>query len=106
MYADETTLEAEYKKGFDSGYKWLTRGWNFLHPYGSFTYASGHTIKGYFPGGPIYFPRAHTWEDKIRRQQMSLIHDLNIAWRNGWIDGINSYVRHNKLDYPMIVEGN
>lgn len=102
MFVDETTEEQEYKKGYDRGYTWLAMGlWNFLHPYGSFTYPDGHTIKGYIPGGPSFSCRARYGSIEYTNQN-KLAHNLNKAWRNGWIDGINKYVFEHHLDYQQI----
>jgi len=107
MFVDETTESLEYAKGFDCGYKWLASGrWNFLHPSASYTYPNGRKIYGYIPGGPSYFIRASVNDrdySKKLREETSMKNTLAKAWCNGWIDGINKYVRTNNLSYPQVV---
>lgn len=102
MLVDETTEEQEYKEGYKCGYEWLSSGrWNFLHPYGIYTYPDGHKIHGYVPGGPHYITRA-VYGSKEYPAQNNMVSKLHKAWHNGWIDGINKYVKENNLPYAQV----
>ena len=93
-----------YTQGYNDGYGHLAQGrWNFLHPYGSFTYESGRTIKGYIPGGPRVFVNDHApYRSKEYNEARKLETECNRAWLRGWIDGINKYVLDNGLPYAQI----
>lgn len=71
-------MNTGYTDGYKDGYTWLTRGKNFLHP---------SAPKGYIPGGPS----AIFYNYEYRK-----------AWHEGWIAGINAYVKDNALDYPAV----
>jgi hypothetical protein len=103
MFVEDTTVEQMYNAGYTVGYEWLTKGWNFIHPKGSYTYPNGRTIYGYIPGGPTFFIRAeqHAKEYPALRTKE---YNLHKAWRDGYIDGINAYVMKHKLNYPQLVK--
>ena len=94
----EKYLQQYYNDGFKCGNEWLASGrWNFLHPYDTYTYANGQKLQGYIPGGPSFYP--YTNYDKAQ----SIVGDqLHNQWINGWIDGINKYVRDNNLPFDQI----
>jgi hypothetical protein len=92
---DPNKADNGYIDGYTDGYSWLTEGANFRHP---------SEPKGYIPGGPYVFTASRSDKEDIQaKARMSKkYHD---DWMKGWVDGINKYVRDNKLDYPQIGKG-
>lgn len=98
-------VEWFYVSGYDTGYEWLTRGWNFVHPLETRTFENERVLTGYIPGGPII------WQGKGHYENGSYVEGDRVfpnkarrAWRAGFVAGVNDYVKHNNLDYPMIPE--
>ena len=88
-----------YNQGYEDGYSWLTKGWNFIHPNGSYTYPSGYTIRGYVPGGPS------VWNPDLRDnygRKGAYDHKARVEWITGWVNGINAYVKDKGLDFPEV----
>lgn len=94
---DTVTIDA-YIAGYETGYTWLTRGWNFVHPT---EYRNG--IHGYIPGGPLYF-NLYDKQCNPKEYQLESVRITHKAkrWHQGYRDGINAYVRDQQLNYPMI----
>ena len=93
MFVTDTSKQKQYHDGYNNGYNWLAeKRWNFVHP------SQEH---GYVPGGAQFYTRAN-FNEPGYRTELALTYEYNKAWRNGWIDGINQYVRDNDLDFPMV----
>ena len=83
-----------YKSGYKTGYEWLTRGNNFKHP---------NSHGGYIPGGPATL-RAHSYDKPEYKERVKQSEQDNKDWRNGWVDGINAYVKRHHLSYSEVTE--
>jgi len=79
------TVDSYYKDGYAVGYGWLKSGANFKHP---------NTPGGYIPGGPIIWQHRYGFKGAYDRTK---------AWKNGFIDGINAYVKKYNLPYTTVV---
>lgn len=94
---DTRTTDSYYADGYNTGFEWLTKGWNFVHPAEIRGFANGRALSGYIPGGPIIFP-----DEKLYSRYGSntdpFPHAANQAWLMGFITGINEYVVEKGLD--------
>lgn len=82
-----------YKRGYKIGYEWLTKGNNFRHP---------NSHGGYIPGGPLVSVAPYDKPEQKERAKKSV--QDNKDWRNGWVDGINAYVKNHGLSYSEVTE--
>ena len=101
---DTLTIQ-DYIDGYETGYDWLAHGlWNFIHPTETYHYNDGRSVlRGYIPGGPAYWNNYDRWRNpKEYARQNTLNSHAGKRWRQGFIDGINYYVRLHNLPYPQI----
>ena len=99
---DTVTID-EYIECYETGYEWLTKGLNFVHPLGKYVHSNGYVLKGYIPGGPIYFNKYEKYRNPKEYANENILNNhKHKRWIQGFIDGINTFVRDNNLDYPQI----
>jgi len=100
----DTLTTDDYIAGYECGYTWLAEGrWNFLHPTATYTYPNGRVLRGYIPGGPTYFNKYDRYRDVEEYKNQNILNKhRSDRWHQGYVDGINTYVRDNNLHYPQI----
>lgn len=103
--ADTRTIDSYYEEGYATGFEWLSRGWNFIHPAEIRSFNTYRDLSGYIPGGPTIYP-----DEKLYPRYGDNIdpfpHLARTAWVQGFVNGINEYVVQHGLDtligYPII----